>query len=419
MCIFLYNGGMLSKLQRSLKSTRAAFIVLSLMLFFLSIQVSLTIYIDSSFLKSTISHSSLSKTFLWENPDNMVGVVYTLASLLTILALLYSPVALRRYGNYRWSLSILILHTIILLSLASSTSAWLILPFFITSSALLSVLYFNFDIFLERYSVDEETGRIRGLFMTIASVAWLLPPMFAGNLVEHHGFQSVYFIGAIILFPVIFLMIRYLSDFKDLAYEDSPLFLPKDTNKKHPGIISALWMNFFLQFFYAWIVIYSPIYFHENLAVSYGDFGLMLSIALIAFVLIPLPVGWLADKILGEKELFIVGFLVMGISVVLFPILAKGTFVFWHWALLLFVGRIGASCVETMSETYFFKQIDGSAAGYIGHFRRMRPIAYIIAPMTASSLLSAGIITLPELFPILGGVMLLAAGTALTLKDTK
>lgn len=410
---------MLSKLQHSLKSSQAAFIVLSLMIFFMSIQVSLTIYIDSSFLKSTIENSSLAKTFLWENSDNMIGVVYTLASLLTIIVLLYSPRALRRFGNYRWSLGILILHILILLGLSGTTNAWLILPFFITSSALLTVLYFNFDIFLERYSTDEETGRVRGLFMTIGSIAWLLPPVFAGSLVDHSGFQAVYFVSAIMLLPVIVLMVRYFSDFKDMEYVDSSLFLSKETHKKHPGISGALWMNFFFQFYYAWIIIYSPIYFHENIGVSFGEFGLMLSIALIAFVITPLPVGWLADKILGEKELLVVGFLLMGITVTLFPVLANNDFVFWHWVLLLFIGRIGAACVETMTETYFFKQIDGSAAGYIGHFRRMRPVALIIAPMTASALLSSGLITLAGLFPVLGVVMLIAAGKALTLKDTK
>ena len=48
-------------------SARAAFIVLSTLMFFFSAQVSLTIYIDSSYLKHTIENTpSLAQTVLWD-----------------------------------------------------------------------------------------------------------------------------------------------------------------------------------------------------------------------------------------------------------------------------------------------------------------------------------------------------------------
>ena len=163
-------------------SARRAFIILSVLMFFFSAQVSLTIYIDSSFIKEAIENSSFFNT--WQSGDNLVGAVYTFASLITLLALSIAPRILRRFGNYRWTLNILILHILLMLGLSLFDTALLIIPIFIVETAIISILYFNFDVFLERYSADKNTGTIRGLFLVIGSVAWLLPPFFAGRRQE-------------------------------------------------------------------------------------------------------------------------------------------------------------------------------------------------------------------------------------------
>lgn len=401
-------------------SAKTAFVVLSVLMFFFSAQVSLTIYVDSSYLASAIAHTpSIASMPLWNNPEDMVGALYTFASLLTLLALLYAPRILRKIGNYHWTLSVLTLQVLILLGLAMSNTAWLIIPLFMVEAALVSVLYFNFDVFLERYSNDAETGMIRGLFMVIGSVAWLFPPFFAGMILDKFGFQLVYLVGAAIVLPTVFLMIRYFGDFQDITYDDAPLFMTKEDNAKHPDIHRILTANFFLQFFYAWMIIYAPLYFHNHVGISYQDFGTILVIALSAFVIFPYPTGWIADKLLGEKELLVAGFLLMAGTSALIPTVANAHVGLFLWALLLFVGRTGAATVETMTETYFFKQIDGRSAGLIGYFRRSRPLAFIAAPITASILLELNIIDIGGLFYVLAGIMLCAIYFPLRLKDTK
>lgn len=89
------------------------------------------------------------------------------------------------------------------------------------------------------------------------------------------------------------------------------------------------------------------------------------------------------------------------------------------WIVILFIGRTGASIVEAMSETYFFKQIEGRNAGLIGYFRRSRPLAFIVAPILASVLLEFNIITLHTLFYVLAAIMIFASGYMFRLVDTK
>ncbi len=406
-------------LKKSVTTSRGAFIVLSILMFFFSAQVSLTIYVNSSFLKDTIMHTpSLMAMKLWSNPDHMVGTVYTFASLITILGLLYTPRILRKIGNYRWTLSLFILHILLLLLLAVSNNGLFILPLFVIESALVSILYFNFDIFLERYSSDEHTGVIRGLFITIGSIAWLLPPMIAGKIVENSGFSLVYFSAAIILLPILFILMRYMSDFEDLTYDDASLLPTQEIITANPNVWRIMACAFFLQFFYAWMVIYIPILLHDQLGFAWGDIGFMLTLALSAFVIFPLPSGWLADKFIGEKELMVMGFLLMAVASFLIPsLVAKGSS-FLVWVIVLFIGRTGASIVESMSEAYFFKQIDGHNAGLIGYFRRISPLAYIVAPLLASFLLQFEWFTLTDLFSVLGIVMFASIYFPLRLKDT-
>lgn len=401
-------------------SAKTAFIALSMLMFFFSAQVSLTIYVDSSYIQHSISGTpSLSSMKVWSEPENTVGTLYTFASLITLLALFYAPRVLRKHGNYRWTLSLLILHIILLLGLAMFDSAWLIIPLFVIEAALISTLYFNFDVFLERYSSNEKTGVVRGLFMVISSSAWLFPPLFAGQIVDQYGFQLVYLLGAMIMVPTVFIIMYWFNDFQDLPYEDVPKLISLDTKLVRSDIKNILIVNFFLQFFYSWMIIYFPLYLHDRLGVSFADIGLIMTFALSAFTIFPYPLGWLADKLIGEKELLVTGFLIMAGTSALIPILSGAKVGLLVWAILLFVGRGGAATVESMSETYFFKKINGRQAGLIGHFRRSRPMAFIAAPILASILLQFGVVTMVQLFSVLAGIMLIAVYFPLRLVDTK
>ncbi len=412
---------MLLKIKKPVASAREAFIILSIILFLFSAAISLTVYIDSSYLKDAILNTpSLLKIKLFQNPDNIIGILYTLASLVTLIAFAGAPKILRKLGNYRFTLTLMILNALTLLGLGLGFSAWLIIPLFIFQAVIISILYFNFDIFLERYSNDAETGMIRGIFMTITSIAWLVPPFISGIIIDRFGgYPIVYLISLFVILPALPLLIRHFSEFKDLEYDDAPFLVPKSVGKKNPDIPRILWVSFFLQFFYAWMVIYAPLYFIEHLHISHEHFGLMMTVALLAFVFFPSPEGWLADKYIGEKELLITGFILMGLASFLIPLLASAPLGILGWAILLFLGRVGASTVDTMTQTYFFKQIDGHNASLVGYFSRSHAIAFVIAPLIATLLLQTEIIELSSLFTILGVFMFCAIYFPLRLKDTK
>ena len=86
-------------------------------------------------------------------------------------------------------------------------------------------------------------------------------------------------------------------------------------------------------------------------------------------------------------------------------------------ALILFGTRIGASCVEVLTESYFFKKVDKSEAGEMSIFRNTYPVAYIVAPIIAGGILQ--FFPVQYLFLILGIIMLSGIFFIIPIQDTK
>jgi len=164
------------------------------------------------------------------------------------------------------------------------------------------------------------------------------------------------------------------------------------------------------------MVIYMPIYLHDHIGFDWKTIGIMFTIMLLPFFLLEMPLGKLADKKFGEKEILNLGFLITGVSTASLAFMTSNNVVLW--AVLLFITRIGASMIEVSSETYFFKKIDGDNANILNLFRVLRPLAYVLSPIIASILLI--FIGMNYLFIVLGIIVMVGGiSIEMNLKDTK
>jgi MFS family permease len=125
--------------------------------------------------------------------------------------------------------------------------------------------------------------------------------------------------------------------------------------------------------------------------------------------------GYIADKYIGEKEILVTGFIILAGSTALMSFVDSNSF--WIWALVLFMTRVGASMIEIMTETYFFKKITSTDVSIIGAFRMTRPFIYTLSPLLGSLLLF--VIDSKYLFLLLGIFMLYGIRHALILHDTR
>jgi MFS family permease len=175
--------------------------------------------------------------------------------------------------------------------------------------------------------------------------------------------------------------------------------------------------NFLLFFFYSWMTIYTPLYLHKNMGFSWTEIGIIFSIMLLPFVFIQFPLGRLADKKWGEKEILSVGFIVIAIATGLISFINGHSMVLW--AIILFITRLGAATIEIMCDTYFFKKVDSLDTNIISFFRMVGPIAYIFGPLLATILFTFFDFKIQYLFLILGLIMLFGLKFSLSIKDTK
>jgi MFS family permease len=163
------------------------------------------------------------------------------------------------------------------------------------------------------------------------------------------------------------------------------------------------------------MIIYTPIYLNSYLNLGWDKIGIIFTIMLIPFVIVDYPLGKISDKI-GEKKLLITGFAISALFTLIIPMIVEPTV--WIWALILFGTRVGASVIEVMSESYFFKKVKVEEVEEVTFFRNTYPLAYIIAPIIAIPTLLL-VPSFEYIFYILGTIMLFGLFITLRLKDVK
>jgi len=229
---------------------------------------------------------------------------------------------------------------------------------------------------------------------------------------EKYDFHGIFFILAALYFLI--LVVSYAGLHKVNHHINN-----RDTIKDLLGkflsrknIRKIYYIAFALEFFYALMIIYTPIYL-RNLGMSWADIGFAFTVMLIPFVVVEYPIGWLADKKLGEKEMLIFFLVLISITTSLvFFTTSNGV---WTWALILLGTRIGAAAIEILRDSYFYKKITTKDVDLIDIYRTANSMAYITASVTSAAILLFAPIRAVFIFAAV--VLLSAIVPAARLKD--
>lgn len=370
--------------------------------FLLSLPVALTSYINSSVLERYAS-------------ENFLGIIYVVASILTILSMFKMSRILTRLGNRATTLLFSVLLLLSLIFLTFSETPHIIITAFIVYFISSNFILESLDIFIEDFSKGSPVGGIRGLYLTINSLAWVVAQLISGSIIAKSSLQGIYLISALFTALVCIMFMTFLRDFKDPEYKKIPVLKTLSVFRKNKNILKIYFINLILKFFFAWMIIYTPIYLHEHIGFDWGNIGIIFSIMLLPFILLDYPLGKLSDKI-GEKKMLIVGFCIISISTLIIPLFTDKNL--YLWAFILFATRVGAATIETMSENYFFKSVNEESVDILSFFRNATPLSFIIAPLLAMPVL----LFTPSfkyLFFILSIIMLLGLLISIRLKDVR
>lgn len=369
---------------------------------FISFHYALVIYINSSFLSNFFT-------------ETQVSYLYIIGSILDAILLLNASKILNKIGNYKFVLYCLALELLSTVGLMLGTSAFVVGISFLVHVFSISLFLYNMDIFVEAASLGEEkTSSIRGTYLTLTSTAIVIAPAIVSFIVVDNSYTYVYLLASLFLLPLYLLLKRV----KKIKSENLVHIKIRETVMayiKNRDLYSIFICQSLLQFFYAYMVIYMPIYLSKYIGFAWSEIGIMFTIMLLPFVIFELPVGELEDFQYGEKEFLSIGLIILGLSTIFMSFITSN--VFWVWTSILFISRIGASFVEISTESYFFKNVDKDKTDIIGFFRISRPVSFIIAPITATIIL--GFIQFQFIFIFIGILMILGLKYSLALKDTK
>lgn len=357
--------------------------------FLLSLQLAFTSYINSSFLS------------IFSGERN-VSLIYILGSVTSLLVLFFIPGILRKIGEYKfllWSSGLTAFSLFLLATLKSSLTIILVFIFYFTLNYL---IVFALDELLQIFSKNSSMGKMRGLYLTVISLAWVIAQAISGKTLAGFSFPALYFIAFAIM--VFFFLSAFfgLKNMNDPKYDKVLAWQSFKNFFKNKNLARAYKINFLLQFFYVWMVIYTPIYLYAHLGFNWQEIAMIFTVMLLPFVLIQFPLGKYSDKI-GERKMLMFGFLIASVATLSLFFIEKHEV--WIWAVALFGTRIGAAIIEVMSDVYFFKHINRENDEFIAIYRNTAPVSYVLAPLIAFTIFSF-IPSFNFIFVILGALML-------------
>ena len=342
--------------------------------FIFSLQLATTSYYAANYLMKY----GISKEYL--------SFIFTLASILAIFAFYLSSFVLNFLGARKTVLFSAISYALAMLLQAELKDIGLISLVFILSAVPNALIVASLDTLMERFTEsDSKTGTQRGLFITMASAAFVLGPFLGGLLVKGGDFEALWLAAFGFMIPFLVISFWSLRKVNRIAYNK---FNIKKTFEKvinNKDILYIFLSQFVLYFFYAIMVIYTSVFLRDVFNISYKEIGIIFAIMLTPFVFLTVPLGKIADKYLGEKEILITGFVIMSIATFIFAINNNPSI--YALAAILFLTRIGAAATQAMTESYFFKKIDGKDVDILSAFRAMYPLANIIGPIAVSPIL--------------------------------
>ncbi len=339
--------------------------------FLFTLHISLSAYVNSTFLTKIIS-------------EKYVGVLYTTAAIITIIFLSVSTNILKHFGNRKLITGLLFINMISLAFLITSLNPWLTAISFILILITNVLISLCLDVFVEHFGNPETIGRTRGLYLTITNLAWVLSPLVTALLVtEDGGYVAVYVVALVTVIVMTLGLFLSVGDFKDKKYKRTPFLKTYRYLKENKHILAITIINFILQFFFALMVVYTPIYLNKHIGFGWDQIGVIFTVMLIPFVIFGLPTGLLIDKYgIKKRTLLYIGFLIIIGFTASIPFITVKNITLW--AMILFMTRVGASIIETTSEIYFFTHVKEEEAYLLGVFRDMTPLSYVIAPLIAT-----------------------------------
>ncbi|MCW1888332.1 MAG: MFS transporter [Candidatus Moranbacteria bacterium] len=310
--------------------------------------------------------------------EKLVGIFYLMTFIVVFFVLFFFHRIVEKLGQSRtlyFFLGMAILASVLLSKLTPSWLAVFVALLFLVA---VNATYVALDVLLENFSEDSFSGRIRGMNLTLMNLGILLAPLLSVLALEDYGYAGVFFVltlGYSLTFLYALLAFRFDNHPTNQKIE---IFHSVRQIWREKNLRRIYSISFAMEFFYALMIVYMPLHL-RSLGVSWEQIGVLFTVMLIPFVLVQYPLGLIADKRYGEKELLIIS---LAIALVATASLTRVTTPdIFLIGTLLFFSRVGIAGVEVLRDSFFYKHIDADDTDLIAFFRTTRSLANISAAL--------------------------------------
>ena len=317
--------------------------------------------------------------------SEQIGILFSLGAFSSIIIFFLLPTILKKYGNVFTTIGLMLITITTLGLVGTAVNFSITVISFVLFLTISPIIYLNIDIFSETLigKNDVGTGGKRGLALSLMSAAAVFSTISMGWLVGDNSNLSVLFYTSMLvgIFFIAIIVFAFRHFYDPIYRQIQFISLIKDS-WNNSDIKTVFTAHFLLQLFFSWTIIYIPLFLATEVGFSWQDIGYIISVGLFAYVLFEYPIGIMADRYIGEKEMMAVGFLVLTLATASISFATSMGIV--GWMILMFMSRAGASLVEATTESYFFKKVHGEDANLMSLFRLLRPLANLAGALLGS-----------------------------------
>lgn len=345
-------------------------------------------------------------------PVAYAGLVVASGALISLGIFPFLPRLVIRYGAQKMAFAFGVAEMISLFILAASPSVSAVVLLIIITITLQPFLSYELDLLVEATMTEMNTaGRIRTAFMTAWNIGTLIAPLLLGAILADSDIYNRVFLaaGAVLIPFIVLFSTEYIS--AGAPPTRTPIRDTVTCMLKNTDLAAVTFGHFLLYIFFIWAGFYVPVYLHTVLFIPWSTLGWMFTLMLLPYVLLEYPAGWIADRLLGDKEMMFAGFIFAGGALISLSVLTVPSPLVFIVAVLV-ISRIGAALVESTTEGHFFRRVSERDINSVSVFRGIWPLANLIGPLVGSVILFFGTY---QLFFILTGGFIVIAGIISTL----
>jgi MFS family permease len=317
-----------------------------------------------------------------------IWVIYTFGALFTILLNLSITKFLRFLPIEKINTYALLFAAFNMFIMAFSTFPASVFFAYIIYIFMSEYLYLLASVMVEDLSKNNQTGTIRGRFLSMLNLGYLLSPFLSYFLIKYFSFQSIFLLSGVFVLFALFVSKFMIGNLPKISPENFNIKNTWSLLLKNYDIRTIFLANISFYIFGIGLIVYLPFRLGE-VGISLETYlSVILPVALLPFVILPYYLGHLEDEFRDEKGFLIFSLFGLILSLFLFVYIDSRSVLVW--AGLVFLARVFGAIAETSVNSYFFKKVDKTNTSIISIFTTSKQFAYLFFTPILSLILIKG-----------------------------